>query len=52
MSMISEYFRVTAAELARSMEDPDWALNYIDAVRGVEEEAEPSPAMVRHFSTY
>ncbi|MER7623461.1 YfbM family protein [Streptomyces sp. NPDC126503] len=52
MSMIGEYFRVTAAELGRSMDDPDWALDYIDEIRDLEEEAEPSPAMARHFSTY
>ncbi|MFF0052166.1 YfbM family protein [Streptomyces sp. NPDC005498] len=52
MSMIGEYFRVTAAELERVIQDSDWALDYIEESRDVEEEAKLSPAEARHFSTY
>lgn len=52
MSIIGEYFRVTAAELDRAIQDSDWALGHIEESRDVEEEAKPSPAEARHFSTY
>lgn len=52
MSMIGEYFRLTTAELERALEDPEWALDFIDETRDAEEESEPSPAEARHFSTY
>ncbi|MEV6012525.1 YfbM family protein [Streptomyces sp. NPDC051976] len=52
MSMIGEYFRLTTADLERALEDPDWALDFIDETRDAEEESEPSPAEARHFSTY
>ncbi|MET7566629.1 DUF1877 family protein, partial [Streptomyces sp. NPDC005479] len=52
MSMIGEYFRVTAAELERAIQDSDWALDYIEEPRDVEEEAKLSPAEARYFSTY
>ncbi|WP_406169593.1 YfbM family protein [Streptomyces canus] len=52
MSMIGEYLRVTAAELARANQDPDWALAFVEEVQDAEEESEPAPAEARHFSTY
>jgi len=52
MSMIGEYFRVTAAELERAVQDPDWALDFIEETQDAHEEAEPPPAEARHFSTY
>ncbi|MGW2015602.1 YfbM family protein [Streptomyces sp. NPDC001927] len=52
MSMIGEYFRLTARELDRATEDPDWALDHIEEVQDAEAESEPSPAQARHFSTY
>ena len=52
MSMIGEYLRVTAAELDRAIQDPDWALDLVEEVQDAEEESEPSPAETRHFSTY
>ncbi|MEU7020775.1 YfbM family protein [Streptomyces sp. NPDC046203] len=58
MSMIGEYFRVTAAQLDRAIEDPDWALAYIEDTFDAEESADsmggedgPPPAGARHFST-
>ncbi|MGW1809093.1 YfbM family protein [Streptomyces sp. NPDC002078] len=52
MSMIGEYLRVTAAELDRAIQDPDWGLNFVEEVQDAEEETEPAPAEARHFSTY
>ncbi|MFD0368870.1 YfbM family protein [Streptomyces sp. NPDC127114] len=52
MSMIGEYFRVTAAELERATRDPDWAFDYIDETQDAVDGSEPSPAEARHFSTY
>lgn len=52
MSMIGEYLRVTAAELDRAIQDPDWALDFVEEVQDAEEETEPAPADARHFSTY
>ncbi|MGW4147842.1 YfbM family protein [Streptomyces albogriseolus] len=50
MSMIGEYLRVTAAELERAIQDPDWALGFVEEAQDAE--AEPAPAEARHFSTY
>ena len=52
MSMIGEYLRVTAAELDRAIQDPDWALAFVEEVQDAEEESDPAPAEARHFSTY
>ncbi|SEQ01255.1 YfbM family protein [Streptomyces radiopugnans] len=52
MSMIGEYLRVTAAELDRAVQDPDWALDFVEEVQDAEEESEPALAEARHFSTY
>lgn len=52
MSMIGEYLRVTAPELDRAIQDPDWALDLVEEVQDAEEETEPAPAEARHFSTY
>nr|WP_248297189.1 YfbM family protein [Streptomyces sp. S1D4-11] len=52
MSMIGEYLRVTPAELDRAIQDPDWALDFVEEVQDAEEESEPVPADARHFSTY
>jgi hypothetical protein len=52
MSMIGEYLRVTAAELDRAIQDPDWASDFAEEVRDAEEETDPAPAEARHFSTY
>ncbi|MFI8822740.1 YfbM family protein [Streptomyces sp. NPDC053431] len=52
MSMIGEYFRVTAAELERAIADPNWALDHIAETQDAEADREPSPAEARHFSTY
>nr|WP_329182869.1 DUF1877 family protein [Actinacidiphila glaucinigra] len=52
MSMIGEYLRVTAAELDRALQDPDWALDLAGKVQDAEDESEPAPAEARHFRTY
>jgi hypothetical protein len=52
MSMMGEYLRVTTAELARAVQDPDWAMELAESVQDAEEEAEPAPAEARCFSTY
>jgi hypothetical protein len=52
MSMIGEYLRVTPAELDRAIQDPDWALDFVEEVQDAQEESEPVPADARHFSTY
>ncbi|MFD7387881.1 YfbM family protein [Streptomyces sp. NPDC059852] len=52
MSMIGEYLRVTATELDRAIQDPDWALEFVEEVQDTEEETEPVPAEARHFTTY
>ncbi len=33
MSMIGEYLGVTAAELDRVIQDPDWALDFVEEVQ-------------------
>ncbi|POX63561.1 DUF1877 domain-containing protein [Streptomyces sp. Ru62] len=50
MSMIGEYLRVTAAELDRAIQDPDWALHFAEDVQDAEERSEPAPTEARHFS--
>jgi hypothetical protein len=50
MSMIGEYLRLTSAELARTIEDPAWALEL--AEQDEDETDEPSPESARHFTTY
>ncbi|MGW4027478.1 DUF1877 family protein, partial [Streptomyces sp. NPDC005009] len=52
MSMIGEYLRVTAAELDRAIQDPDWALDFVEEGQNAEEETEPAPAEARYFTTY
>lgn len=52
MSMIGEYLRVTAAELERVTQDPDWASDFVQEVQDAEEEAGSAPAEARLFSTY
>ncbi|MFL9658460.1 YfbM family protein [Streptomyces sp. PB17] len=52
MGMIGEYLRVTAAELGRATREPGWALDLVEQIQDAEEETEPAPADVRHFSTY
>lgn len=52
MSMIGEYLRVTPTELSRAIEDPQWALDYVERVQGSQEASGPSPSIARHFSTY
>src|SRR5438132_14154616 len=52
MSMIGEYMRVTAVELDRAVQGPDWALDLVEEVQDAEEETDPAPAEARHFSTY
>ncbi|KIF69209.1 hypothetical protein HY68_12420 [Streptomyces sp. AcH 505] len=51
MSMIGEYFRVSATELRRAVHDPGWALDFIVETQDAEDQAKPAPAP-RHFSTY
>ncbi|GHD84829.1 DUF1877 family protein [Streptomyces naganishii] len=51
MSMIGEYLRVTAAELDRAIQDPDWALDFAEGVQDAEEESGPAPTEARRFST-
>jgi hypothetical protein len=50
--MIGEYLRVTSAELARAIEDPQWALEYADQIQDTQGESGPSPDKARHFTTY
>ncbi|QCD60586.1 hypothetical protein CEB94_14570 [Streptomyces hawaiiensis] len=50
--MIGEYLRLTAAELDRAIQDPDWALGFVEEVQDAEEEKKPELAVARHFSTY
>ncbi|WP_431952443.1 YfbM family protein [Actinacidiphila sp. bgisy167] len=50
--MIGEYLRVTATELDRAIQDPDWARDLVEEVQDAEEESEPAPPEARHFSTY
>ncbi|MET8475157.1 YfbM family protein [Streptomyces sp. NPDC006422] len=52
MSIIGEYLRVTTDELERVIQDPDWALDFVEEVRDAEEEKPPAPSEARHFSTY
>lgn len=51
MSMNGEYLRVTAGELARALEDPEWALDFVSDVQDAEGE-ETEPAEARHFTTH
>ncbi|MFE9360548.1 YfbM family protein [Streptomyces olivaceoviridis] len=51
MSMIGEYLRVTASELQRAIQDPDWALHFAEDVQDTEERSEPAPTEARRFST-
>ncbi|GAA3206323.1 DUF1877 family protein [Actinocorallia longicatena] len=50
--MIGEYLRVTDAELARAIKEPEWALDLIDEVVDAQEEAAPPPGRARHLTTY
>jgi hypothetical protein len=50
--MNGEYLRVTAAELARVIQTPNWALEFVEEVMDTEEESEPAPAEARHLSTH
>ncbi|MCX4509296.1 YfbM family protein [Streptomyces sp. NBC_01619] len=52
MSMIGEYLRVTAVELDRAIQNPVWALDFVEEVEDREEESTPTPAEARRFSTY
>ncbi|MFI5530133.1 YfbM family protein [Kitasatospora sp. NPDC051853] len=51
MSMNGEYLRVTPGELARALEDPEWALDFASDVQDQEDE-ETAPADARHFTTH
>lgn len=51
MSMNGEYLRVTPGELARALEDPEWALDFASDVQDQEDE-ETAPAEARHFTTH
>ncbi|MEV7678806.1 YfbM family protein [Streptomyces sp. NPDC088341] len=52
MSMIGEYLRVTAAELDRTIQNPQWALDLAEEIQDAEDVSKPTPAEARHFSTY
>lgn len=52
MSMIGEYLRVTAAELDRTIQNPQWALDLAEEIQDAEDVSKPTPAETRHFSTY
>jgi hypothetical protein len=52
MSMNGEYLRVTREELARAIEDPEWALEFADDVRDTEEDADLPPGKARHITTH
>lgn len=52
MSMNGEYLRVTPEELARAVEDPEWAMELADETQDAQEENELAPTEARHFTTH
>ncbi|MET9724344.1 YfbM family protein [Streptomyces zaomyceticus] len=51
MSMNGEFLRVTPGELARALEDPEWALDFAAEVQEQEDDR-TAPAEARHFTTH
>ncbi|WP_406336907.1 YfbM family protein [Streptomyces zaomyceticus] len=52
MSMNGELLRVTPGELARALEDPEWAWDFAAHVQEQENEETTTPAEARHFTTH
>ncbi|MFE6839662.1 YfbM family protein [Streptomyces sp. NPDC057705] len=52
MSMNGEYLRLTPAELARALKDPEWAWDLAVEIQDAQAEGEPAPAEARHFTTH
>lgn len=52
VSMNGEYLRVTAAELARAINDPAWALEFAEEVMEAEFDSAPPPSQARHLETH
>ncbi|OKJ14053.1 YfbM family protein [Kitasatospora sp. CB01950] len=52
MSMNGEYLRLTTEELARALENPEWAWEFADEAQEREDEEEPAPTEARCFSTF
>jgi hypothetical protein len=50
--MNGEYARVTQAELEKAINDPEWALEFVDGIQDAEEEADLPPADARHLTTH
>ena len=50
--MNGEYLRVTAAELARAIEDPDWAFEYVEEVMETDGINDVAPADARQLTTH
>ncbi|MEW2047669.1 DUF1877 family protein [Streptomyces sp. NPDC005476] len=52
MSMIGEYLRVTAAELDRAIQDPDWALGFVEEVQDAKAENSDPGFTLRKYSHF
>jgi Domain of unknown function (DUF1877) len=50
--MNGEYVRVTAGELARCIDEPVWAKEFVETVQAEEEEADLPPDKARYLSTH
>jgi hypothetical protein len=49
--MIGQYLRVTPSELAKALDDPDWAIDLAAEILNEEEERELTADVSRHLST-
>jgi hypothetical protein len=50
--MNGEYLRVTTAELARAVEDPDWAFEYVEEVMETDGINDVAPSEARQLTTH
>lgn len=50
--MNGEYLRVTTVELARAIEDPEWAFEYVEEVMETDGVDEVDPAEARQLTTH
>lgn len=50
--MNGEYLRLTAAELARVIEDPEWAFEYVEEVMATDGVDDVAPADARQLTTH
>ncbi|MGW6414106.1 YfbM family protein [Streptomyces sp. NPDC055055] len=50
--MNGEYLRVTAAELERALTEPEWALEFAEAIQDAQDDDQTAAFEARHFTTH